>query len=196
MPATDGEALYIASLDHNLHIVDIASGSVIDSVNVGGAIPGSPVLAEGGVFAGSFASTIEFIQPNGTHEVVSKTGNWVWGSPVLDGETLYYADLDGKIYSLDTASGAQNWDSVKPDGPVAASLLIANDQVYVATESGSLFALDRQGEIVWQKTLDKAIYTTPVAAADLILVAPYQAEIVLAAYDAQGKQAWTFTPAK
>jgi len=30
----------------------------------------------------------------------------------------------------------------------------------------------------------------------LILVAPYQAEFVLAAYDAQGKQAWTFTPEK
>jgi len=40
------------------------------------------------------------------------------------------------------------------------------------------------------------IYTTPVTAGDLILVAPYQAQVALVALDANGKQAWTFTPAK
>ena len=43
--------------------------------------------------------------------------------PSIDGETLYYADLDGIVYSLDLASGNQNWDA-QPDGPVVASLLI------------------------------------------------------------------------
>jgi len=30
----------------------------------------------------------------------------------------------------------------------------------------------------------------------LILVAPYQADFSLAAYDLEGRQAWTFTPEK
>ncbi len=77
-----------------------------------------------------------------------------------------------------------------------ASLLVAGDQVYVATESGSFFALDRDGKTIWEKTVGGKIYTTPVVSGDLILVAPYQAEFTLAAYDATGKQAWTFTPAK
>jgi len=115
---------------------------------------------------------------------------------LLDGETLYYADLSGKVFSLDLATGSQNWDIVQPDGPVVASLLIVEDQIYVATEAGTLVALDREGNTVWEKTVGGKIYTTPVISGDLILVAPYQAESVLAAYDAAGKQAWTFTPEK
>ncbi len=195
-PATDGALLYVTSLDHHLHIIDPVRGAVLETVNLGGAVPGSPAVGADGVYAGSFASNVEFVKPDGSHEVVAKAGNWVWGSPVVDGETLYYADLDGKVYSLDLASGSQNWDSVQPDGPIVASLLLAGDHIYVATESGSFFALDRDGKIVWEKTLDQAIYTPPVATGELILAAPYKAEIALAAYDVQGKQVWTFTPAK
>ncbi|CAG0963505.1 putative protein YxaL [Anaerolineales bacterium] len=196
-PTTDGTLLYVTSLDHHLHVIDPARGAVLETVNLGGAIPGSSAIGSDGVYVGSFASNVEFVKSDGSHEVVAKAGNWVWGSPVVDGETLYYADLDGKVYSLDLASGRQNWDGLQPDGPVVASLLVAGDQIYVATESGSLFALDREGKIVWEKTVGGKIYTTPVAAGDLILAAPYQAEdIALAAYDIQGKQAWTFIPAK
>jgi outer membrane protein assembly factor BamB len=195
-PTTDGTLLYVASLDHHLHVIDPVQGSVLESINLGGAVPASPAIGSDGVYAGSFASTVEFVQRDGGHKVIAKADNWVWGSPVVDGETLYYADLSGKIYSLDLASGNQNWDGVKPDGPIVASLLLSGDQIYAATESGSLFALDRDGKIIWEKTLDKAIYTAPVAAGDLILVAPYQADFALAAYDLQGKQAWTFIPEK
>jgi outer membrane protein assembly factor BamB len=195
-PSTDGTLLYVASLDHHVHIIDPARGTVVKSIDLGGAIPSSPAVGDNGVYAGSFASTVEFVQSNGNHEVVANVGSWVWGSPVVDNGTLYYADLNGKVYSLDLASGKQNWDAVQPSGPIVASLLVTTDQIYIATESGSLFALDRDGQTVWEKTVGGKIYTTPVLSGDLILVAPYQAEITLAAYDLQGKQAWTFTPAK
>lgn len=195
-PSTDGTLLYITSLDHHFHIIDPAAGEVNDPIDLGGAAPSSPVVGTDGVYVGSFASTVEFIKSNGQHEVIATTESWIWGSPLLDAETLYYADLDGKVFSLDLATGNQNWDVVQPDGPVVASLLVADDQLYVATEDGTLLALDRDGETVWEKTVGGKLYTTPVISGDLILAAPYQAEFVLAAYDSAGKQAWTFTPEK
>lgn len=195
-PATDGALLYITSLDHQFHIINPTEGVVSDPIDLGGAAPSSPAVGADGVYVGSFASTVDFIQSNGKHEVIATAENWIWGSPALDGETLYYADLDGKIYSLDLATGSQNWDVVQPDGPIVASLVVAGDRIYAATEAGTFVALDLEGKTVWEKTVGAKIYTTPVVAGDLILVAPYQAEFVLAAYDAQGKQAWTFTPAK
>jgi outer membrane protein assembly factor BamB len=192
-PSTDGKLLYVTSLDHNFHIIDLASGALVDPIDLGGAAPSSATVGTDGVYVGSFASTVEFIQSNGRHEVIATAGNWIWGSPALDGETLYYADLDGKIYSLDLASGSQNWDAIQPDGPVVANLLVAGDQIYVVTEAGTFVALDREGKTVWEKTIGAKVYTTPVISGDLILVAPYQGEFVLAAYDAGGKQAWTFT---
>lgn len=193
-PATDGSLLYVTSLDHHLHIIDPANGISSDPVDLGGALPDSPTVGDGGVYVGSFASTIEFVTPNGSHEVLAKASNWVWGTPALDGGTLYYADLSGNVYSLDLASGSQNWGVVQPDGPIAARPLVAGDRIYIATEEGTFYALNRDGQIVWEKETGGKIYTTLVLSGELILVAPYQAEFALAAYDTEGKQAWTFTP--
>ncbi len=194
-PTTDGNLLYVSSLDHHMHIIDPANDTD-KSVDLGGAAPSSPAVASDGVYVGSFASTVEFITPNGKQKTVAKAENWIWGSPVLDGETLYYADLKGNIFSLNIASGKQNWDATKKNDAVVASLLLHGDQIYVATEAGNLIALDREGKTVWEKTVGGNLYTAPVASGAFILVAPYQAEFALAAYDADGKQAWTFTPEK
>jgi len=195
-PSTDGTLLYVTSLDHHFHVIDPGKGVVGDAIDVGGAAPSSPAIGSDSIYVSSFASTIEAIQPSGRHEVIATAENWIWGSPIVDGETLYYADLNGKVYSLDLAAGTQNWNTVQPDGPIVASLLVTADQIYVGTEAGTLVALDREGKTVWEKSIGAKIYTTPVLSGDLILVAPYQGEYVLAAYDVQGKQAWTFTPAK
>ena len=200
-PVTDGKLIYLTSLDHHVHVVDIAKGTVNDPIDLGGAATSSPVAGDSGAYVGSFASAVELVTPNNDHEIITKAENRIWGSPVLDGDTLYFADLDGNVYSFDLASGRQNW-SVKPNGSVVASLLIVGDQIYVASEAdptselGTLVALDHEGKTVWTKEVGGKLYTTPVASGDLILVAPYQAEFTLAAYDADGKQAWTFTPAK
>lgn len=195
-PVTDGSLIYVTSLDHHLHFIDPARFALRESFNLGGAAPGSPAVGNDGVYVGSFASNIQFIAPQGERRVVAAADNWIWGTPALDGETLYYADLNGIVYSLDLSSGRQNWDKLQPDGPIVASPLVWEDQIYVAAESGSFLALDRDGKIVWERTPGGKIYTTPVISGDLILVAPYQADFALAAYDAAGRQAWTFTPQK
>jgi len=195
-PVTDGQFIYVASLDHHLHIIDPANGTTGDPVDLGGAIPGSPAATEGGVYVGSFSSTVEIVGANGQHESAATTTNWIWGSPTLDGDTLFYADLSGNVYSLDIPSGSQNWGAIQPDGPIVANPLVMGDQIYFATEEGSFFALDRDGKTLWQKTTGGKIYTTPVVSGTLVLVAPYQGDFAIAAYDGEGKQAWTFTPAK
>lgn len=193
-PVTDGTYIYINSLDHHFHKIDPATLQSAEPVDLGGAAPASPAVSENGIYVGSFASNLQFIDANGNNEILATSSDWIWGTPALDSETLFYADLSGYIYSLDIASGNQNWNELQPDGPVVANLLVVQDQIYVATEAGTFIALDRDGKIVWEKEPGGKIYTTPVLSNDLILVAPYQAEFALAAYDAAGKQAWTFTP--
>ncbi len=195
-PTTDGSLLYVTSLDHHVHIIDPANSAVNKSINLGGAAPSSPVIAKGGVYVGSFASTIEFVTSAGESKTIATADNWIWGSPVLDGDTLYYADLKGNIISLDVASGKQNWNATQKDDAVIASLLLHGDQIYAATEAGNFIAFDREGKLVWEKNVGGSLYTTPVVSGEHILVAPYQAEFALAAYDKDGKQAWTFTPEK
>ncbi|HSL31250.1 MAG TPA: PQQ-binding-like beta-propeller repeat protein [Anaerolineales bacterium] len=194
-PVSDGERVYVTSLDHSVIAVDVNTYEVLWRQDLGGAVPGSAVLAEDGtLYVGSLASQLERFDPaTGNHQPLLDAENWVWSTPALEGDTLYFSDVDGNFYSVDTATGSLNW-TVRPDGPVTASPLVQDDHILLATESGFVYAVDRDGNIVWSQQVGGKIYTTPIVAGDLILVAPLETEFYLAALDENGRQVWTFTP--
>jgi outer membrane protein assembly factor BamB len=195
-PITDGERVYVTSLDHSVIAVDAETYKVVWDEDLGGAVPGSAVLGtDGMLYVGSLESKLEKFDPaTGNHQSVLDAENWVWSTPSLDGDTLYFGDVDGNFYSFDTASGKLNWKPVKPDGPITASPLIQNDHILIATESGSIFAVGNDGKVLWTQQIGGKIYTTPVAAGDLTIVSSLETDFYLAALDANGRQVWTFTP--
>jgi outer membrane protein assembly factor BamB len=193
-PVTDGKYVYVTSLDHHFHAIDIASHTAAKEIDLGGAIPGGPAVGTDGVYVGSFSKQLEVIS-NGDHRVLTETPNWIWSGPVFDNGTLYYADLDGNVYSFDTAGEKQNW-SVKLDGAIVASPLVVGDQVIVATEAGSVVSLDKEGKINWQPLVGGKIYSNIVTSGELILVSPVSADFHVAALDLNGKLVWSFTPEK
>jgi outer membrane protein assembly factor BamB len=201
-PTTDGERVYITSLDHHVIAVDANTYEVVWREDLGGAVPGSAVLSEdGSLYVGSLASQLEkFDSATGNHQTVLDAENWVWSTPSLDGDTLYFSDVDGNFYSYNTSTGSPNWNSIQPDGPVTASPLVREEYVLLATESGSIFAIDRAGKVVWSEEVADEdgrkgqIYTTPIAVGDLTIVAPLNTNFYLVALDPNGRRVWTFTP--
>jgi outer membrane protein assembly factor BamB len=195
-PITDGERVYITSLDHLVIAVDATTYKVLWHENLGGAVPGSAVLGEdGNLYVGSLASQLEKFDPaTGKHETVLKAENWVWSTPSLDGESLYFGDVAGNLYSYNTSTGDLNWSPVKPDAAIPASPLVREDYILLATESGSVFAVDREGKVLWNQPIGGKIYTTPIRVGDLTVVAPLETDFYLVALDPNGRQVWTFTP--
>jgi outer membrane protein assembly factor BamB len=198
-PVTDGERVFVTSLDHSIFGIDLETFSYWEQ-EMSAAIPGSPVIGmDGMLYVGSLASQLERFDPQtGRHESILDAGAWIWGTPALDGDTLYFGDLDGNFYSFDTSTGDQKW-SIQPDGAITASAVQQNDHLLLATESGNLYAIDKDGRTVWfeevrdEKTNGK-IYTTPVVVGDLILIAPLETEFYLTALDSDGRTVWTFVP--
>jgi len=195
-PVTDGRLVYVASLDHHLHIIDPSLNENINTVDMGGAIPGGATAAADGVYVGSFTGRLEAVSSSGQNQTLAESEDWIWGAPALKDDTLYFADLGGRVYSLDLIKDVQNWSDIKPNGPIAASLLPVDDMVVIVTESGEVYAYDPQGKEIWPRPYAAGgnLYTSPVAAADLILVAPYHAEYLLIALDREGRLVWEFPP--
>ncbi len=194
-PVTDGERLFITSLDHSVFAVDLNTYEVIWREDLGGAVPGGAVLASDGMlYVGSLARQLERFDPaTGAHESVLETNGWVWGTPVADGDNLYFGDVDGYFYSYNTVEGALNWEPVKPDSAITASPLVLGELVLVATESGNIYSVDDKGETaLWHGVEDGNAYTTPVFAGDYILVAYLEADYHLVALDEEGDQKWVF----
>ena len=208
-PITDGTRVFVTSLDHSVVAIDATTYEILWHQDLTSAIPGSAVLgADGMLYVGTLDSHFEKIDPaTGKHETVLTTEGWLWGTPAVEGDNIYLADLGGNLYSYNTKEGTNNWPSIKPDGAVTANPVILPDYILFATEAGkttedpgNLYAVSREGKILWNQEIggDKSgkIYSTPVIAGDLILVAPLGADGYLYAYDLDGRPAsWSpFTP--
>jgi outer membrane protein assembly factor BamB len=196
-PVTNGSKLFLTSLDHSVFGIDLATYSYWHQ-DLTGAIPGSPALgSDGMLYVGSLGAQLEKFDPaTGEHQTALAAKNWLWSTPVADGDTLYFGDLDGNFYSFNTATGQLNW-SVKPDGPITANAVIQNDNILLSTESGYVYAISKSdGSIVWPANVGGKLYTTPVVSGDLILVAPLGVDFYLAALKSDGRQVWTFAPGK
>ena len=195
-PVMAGGRIFVASLDHRLHSLDLKTLEEMNTIFLGGAIAGVPALGEGQLYLGSFDSAMVAINAaDGSVAWTAPVKSWIWGGPLLAGNTLYFGDLDGNFYSVNAADGAI-LDTFKPDGAILATPLFLNGQVIFVTENGSVYSLTPGQSPLSLEKLDAKIYTAPVSAGDLILVAPFQGDALLVALDKDGKQAWTFTPQK
>jgi outer membrane protein assembly factor BamB len=200
-PVTDGERLFVTSLDHSLFAIDLQTYEILWHVDLGGAILSTPALgADGMLYVGSFAKQLERFDPaTGEHAPVLDTNGWIWSTPVVDGDNLYFTDVDGYVYSYNTATGTLNWQPVQPDSAnlekaITASPLVLDSRVLVATESGDMYAVDADGRVdLWHQGPEKGkAYTTPVSAGGYVLAAYIESDYYLAALDGDGDLKWTF----
>ena len=217
-PITDGKNLYISSLEHSMIAMDKDTYQILWHQDLGSAITSPPILAsDGNLYVGSFTSNLEMFTPaNGDHEAVQKAKDWVWGTPLEMEKNLYFGDLAGNLYSYNIETGKSNWNPItlQPDNwapnstnapdesketAITASPVAFNDSILVATESGAIYKVDKEGKHeLWggqQQQPGGKIYTTPVVAGDLVLVSPMTADAYLYAYDLNGNQKWAFKPA-
>jgi outer membrane protein assembly factor BamB len=204
-PVTDGERLFVTSLDHSLYAIDLADYEILWHEDLGGAILSSPMLASDGMlYVGSFAKQLERFDPvTGQHASVLDTNGWLWGTPVVDGDNLYFSDVDGYFYSYNTKAGRLNWEPIQPDSAspekaITASPLFLDGRILLAVESGDVYTVSQDGQAtLWhQGPNDGKIYTTPIAAGGYVLVAYIESDYYLAALDQDGDTKWTFPSGK
>jgi outer membrane protein assembly factor BamB len=198
-PTSNGKLIFVASLDHSLYAIDPATRSIAWEAALGGSAPGSATVSSDGntVYVGSFDKKVFAIDAaSGAVQWTTEVQDWIWGAPVQDGDTLYAADISGRIYSLGMPHGKNAWPEVQPDGPITGSPVILPDGVLVGTESGSVYAFDRTGAKLWDVSIGGQIFTTPVTSGDVILIAPMNSKdkVLLRGVSQDGRLIpWEFT---
>ncbi|MCK6553337.1 PQQ-binding-like beta-propeller repeat protein [Candidatus Binatia bacterium] len=88
-------------------------------------------------------------------------------SPVVDvtGNTVYAADLDGRVFRVNDTGQLASGFKVLRVGPVSGSPALAGGTLYVPSEDGTLYAVDGgSGTILWQLALGGPILSSPAVA--------------------------------
>lgn len=204
-PAANGDTVYLTSMDHHVYAINAESGAQVwKSEPLAGAIVGSPVLSGNGVlYVGSFGAEVAAldVETGETRWVFRNSEanplDWIWSGLALESDTLYAGDLSGNLYALNAETGEVRWHHQTEAGTQKWSItgqpLVIGDTVYYASENGSLYAVDAvSGNPRWQKEIGGQLLSTPVAAGDLILVAPVGVDQLLVAVDLEGIQRWAF----
>ncbi len=99
-PATNGKFVFVTSLDHYLYAVDPGTRAIAWKADLSGAAPSSAAVSADGsmIYAGSFAKKVFGIDSaTGSVRWTADVQDWVWGAPVLDGDSVYAADVSGGI---------------------------------------------------------------------------------------------------
>ena len=209
-PLVTEEALFIGSLDHNVYALKTESGELLWKKELPGAIAGTPVLSEDGsaLYVGNFDYHLYALDAaTGDQLWQVEAQNWVWGSPVLAHNTLYFGDLDGYLYGVQAETGKvllnqQVADAIRGGpafDPESNLLYIAGRKESnpggVGTR-GLALALDVEtNRVVWEQATTETIYTSPILAGEMLLVAPAQGSVLLHVLNAEtGVVQWDYAP--
>ncbi len=209
-PLLTDRALYVTSLDHHIYALEVETGRLIWSKELAGAMAGQPQLSEDGttLYVGNFDYSLYALDAaTGEQRWEIESENWVWGQPTLAGDKLFFGDLGGYLYAVDSENGTVLWKQQVADTIRSEVVFDANtDRLYVAgrkvanpgnvSTRGVVLALDTATyRVIWEQAMGEAIYTSPVLMDGLLLVAPSQGEILLLTLNADtGVVQWRFYP--
>lgn len=196
-PLLDGEVLYIGSLDRKVYALRAADGTKLWERALDAAVLSTPVTAEGQpLFVSAFNGTLYALDKNNGAILWQKSlGARLWATPLLVNDRLYVGDEAGRLHALDSATAEELWQ-VDTHSAILNPPLLYGSLLAVGCEDGLLHAITLEGAAEWQQTVKGKLYGTPVAAGDLILLAPVEGDYVLIALTASGAQKWAFKPGK
>jgi len=216
-PVVDEENLYYASMDHNIYAINQSfNASLLEldkdgsrtlrtdykwKTDLGMAIVADPILQDGLIYAATiegkiFAIDIENGEILWTFDNGGELGA-IWGAPVIDGSVIFLADINGNVYTVEKDSGKQIWPTpFNAGGKIVGSGVLTPDGVVFATDEGKLFLINQEKEPKTITSFESAIYSSVEMTGENILIAPASEEGLLAAFNLEGFEVWSFVPSK
>ena len=135
-----------------------------------------------------------------------KADGWVWTTPLVVNDRLYFGDLQGSVFAVDAATGDVQWkvQPVQESGSVRANIVLTGEGTLIVAvddiTNGTVVALNiADGSEKWRQVLDPQnadrMLSNPVVMGDTVLIVPLNADqLVYALNVGAGDTSWTFKP--
>jgi len=169
-PLLQDGVVYVVSINHLLYAVDADSGEAVwaEPVDLEGAIASTPLYDDGFLYVGSYSHKMYKIDAANGEIVAEYEGeNWIWGTPVIYEDVLYFADLSGYVYALNADDLSLIWEERHAEKGIRPAPIVTEDFVVAASRDGKVYWLDREtGSLV----LDRELEGRPEILSDILLL--------------------------
>lgn len=91
----------------------------------------------------------------------------VHAEPVVANESVYIANTDGVLTSLNDESGAVRW-VYDTGAPILTTPAVIEGRIHVVNVKGRLVTLDTSGRLLWEYTVPGDVYASPMASSGRI----------------------------
>ena len=114
-----------------------------------------------------------------------------YGSPVVEGSSVYIGAYDGTVYGIDAVNREQIWD-YDVGSAIAGGVAVAEGTVFVGSTKGKLIALDAgNGTLKWEFQTENEVWSTPVVADGIVYFGSID-DNLYALNAADGTKKWVF----
>jgi outer membrane protein assembly factor BamB len=176
-------------VDGSLYVID-GSGSAVALDLLSGAEKWRAPIATGihdSILTAGQNGLLYFGSGTGELSTIeSQTGKIAWTvtlsdtllrTPAVDGDTVYVADYDGRLFARDAATGAERWTYEPELNGFGSAPAVSRGVVVLPIEGSGLVALDAgTGDVLW--TTPIAPTTSPIIAGGVVYATDTSSEVV------------------
>jgi outer membrane protein assembly factor BamB len=198
--------LYVGSLDHNVYALDPDTGEQVWAANMSGAVTSTPAYANDALYVGSLGSKMFKLGLDGEILATLDAANWVWGTPAVSGDMVYFGDVAGNLYAArDTGSSFELvWGPVQvATNAIVATPLVAGDVLIVGSRDRHVYWVDRltgevlqtretRGEVLGNMLLLEPSDALPLSQPIVVVSTMANEELVVAFSLENGERLWAY----
>lgn len=118
-------------------------------------ITSAAIARDGTIIAAANGASVIAIASNGSRRWSFAPQGGFAGQIGVRGNTVYLGSGSGRLYAVDTSSGAQQWAFDTAAAVAAGPVLNAAGPIFFGSDS--VYALNSDGSLAWSKTLAKAV---------------------------------------
>jgi outer membrane protein assembly factor BamB len=177
-PASDGNALYVATLDGSLMKLGLNNGEIIFSKNITNSFQSGLSIDGNTAYIGNNDGILYSIETkNGEVNWSFVSSSKIVQTPGFDNENVYFGNLNGDIYSIDKKSSILNWIR-NSNGLINSSSLIFENIIIQPNLFMKLEILDKStGKLLNQINYDSRVRTMPFFFRERIIIGVDKGEL-------------------
>ncbi len=183
--------VFVGSDDHDLHAVNVISGRAIWKYATDAPIHSTPAVANEMIFFGNDAGAFYAVDFHGAMKWRFQAKRAITSSPIIKGQSVYVAALDGLLYALDAKNGWPIWKFRLGKGSVSTPV-VADDFVFVGAADGYIYCVDaRNAKEIWRFRTENQVSSSPAIYKDSVYCGSIDGNMYCLEYRT-GRLRWKF----